>query len=117
MSSFPFSISFPKLFSTTGLANQLLDNIKPALRALIADSVARVPDYIPADDARPQVLDAVARAIDHSLGHNPALALARSLLLVAVRQIVEGIDPRISVAALKARVVDQMIIRINSVRV
>lgn len=110
------SLSAPRLITAAGLAAHTLESVKPALRALVADSVARIPDYAPPDDAPQQVLDALARAVDHALAHIPALTLPRNLLLVSARQIVERLDRRASVAALKAAAVDQMIVKINGVR-
>ncbi len=106
----------PRLMTPAGLAAHTLESVKPALRALIADSVARVPDYAPPDDAPQQVLDALAHAVDHALAHVPALALPRSLLLVSARQIVERLGGKTPVAALKAAAVDQMIVKVNSAR-
>lgn len=94
----------------------VLDALRPGLRALIAARVAQVPDYIPAEDARQLVLGEIAGAVDHSLGHLPQLAIARSLLLVAARSIVEGVDQGATVAVLKARAIDIMTVRVNSVQ-
>jgi len=107
------SFALPRIFTSSGLAAHTLESIKPALRALVADSVARVPDYVPIEQARLQVRDALMHSVDHALAHVPALHLTRGLLLVCARQIIDRADFDETVAGLKAFAVDQMIVRIN----
>jgi hypothetical protein len=98
----------------------LLDALRPGLRALIAARVNAIPDYVPEDDARQLVLDAVGLAIDHQLGHLPELVIAGNGLMTSARQIVDlasctGAGQPKSVAQFKAFVLDRLTARVESV--
>ena len=113
----PPSVPRLHLFTQATLAAHVLECLKPALRALVADSVSRIPDYTPVDEARVQVLAALTHSVEHTVTHVPGLHLTRGLLIVAARQIVDRADANASVAALKSYAIDQMTIRVNSARV
>jgi len=98
-----------------GLAQHVLDNLKPALIQTVNRDIAKVPDNISIDVAKDQIVGNISGSLYGALGHNPLLLAAGKLLiadLAAHMGSIRAIDAR----STKAQAMDWIDARIQGAR-
>lgn len=98
-----------------GLAQHVLDQMKPALIQTVNRDIARVPDNIAPGIAKDQILDNVSDSLFGALGHNPLLRAAGGVLIGELKTQLGRINA-IDARSTKAQATDWIDARIQGAR-
>jgi hypothetical protein len=112
------NINFAKLFrqiDPKGMAQHVLDNLKPALITMANRDIAQVPDNISVADAGQLIEQKIGASLKGAMDHDPLLGTLGAGLLRELRAQISR-TPAIDARSLKAQITDWVDARIQGAR-